>query len=467
VSYPPQSGYDTAIKQEGGRTVAIIPQTRLFSWKDVENLGELKRLELVLKTIPDETLMRRLERERGRGRDDYPVRAVWNCVLAGVVYQHVSVESLRRELARNDRLRWMCGFDPLKDAEEAVPGPWAYSRFLRRLMKCQQEVDRIFDDLVEALSKELGGFGRHLACDSKGIATHARPRPRGERESLQPDGRRDLDADFGKKTYRGTHQDGTLWERTMRWFGYKLHLVVDSEHELPVAYEVTRASSPDNRAALRMLDDLEERHPQVLQQAEALMADKAYDDVKVLDKLWEYHGIAPIIPRREDWKQEPTRPLLPGADNITYDCQGQLYCYAPGDGRVRRMVYWGYEHSRDCQKWRCPWAVYGVQCRGHQECSGQSRYGRVVRVRRSKDRRTFTPVARPSYEFERLYAQRTAVERVNSRLDVSFGFERHFIRGMRKMRLRCSVALVVMLAMALGRIREKQPQRMRSLVAAA
>jgi hypothetical protein len=216
-----------------------------------------------------------------------------------------------------------------------------------------------------------------------------------------------------------------------------------------------------------MLDDLEERHPQVLQQAKALMGDKAYDDVKVLDKLWECHGIAPIIPRRKDWKEEPTRPLLPGADNITYDCQGRLYCYAPGDGQVRQMVYWGYERSRDCQKWRCPWAVYGVQCRGHQECSAQSRYGRVVRVRRSKDRRTFTPVARASYAFGRLYRERTAVERVNSRLDVSFGFERHFIRGMGKMRLRCSVALVVMLAMALGRIREKQPQRMRSLVAAA
>lgn len=447
--------------------MAIIPQTRLFSWKDVENLGELKRLELVLKTMPDEALMRRLERERGKGRDDYPVRAVWNSVLAGVVYQHVSVESLRRELARNDRLRWMCGFDPLKDAEEAVPGPWAYSRFLSRLMECRQEVDRIFDDLVEALREELPGFGRHLACDSKGIASHARPRARGERESLQPDGRRDLDADFGKKTYRGKHDDGTLWERTVRWFGYKLHLVVDSEHELPVAYEVTRASSADNRVVVRMLDDLEDRHPQVLQQAEALMADKAYDDVKVLDKLWECHGIAPIIPRREDWKGEPTRPLLEGADNITYDCQGQLRCYAPWDGRVRQMVYWGYERSRDCQKWRCPWAVYGVRCRGHEECSGQSRYGRVVRVPRSKDRRTFTPVARASYEFGRLYTERTAAERVNSRLDVSFGFERHFIRGLRKMRLRCSVALVVMLAMALGRIREKQPERMRSLVAAA
>jgi len=83
------------------------------------------------------------------------------------------------------------------------------------------------------------------------------------------------------------------------------------------------------------------------------------------------------------------------------------------------------------------------------------------------DRRLFTPLARSSYAWKRVYAKRTAVERVNSRLDVSFGFERHFIRGLAKMRLRVGLALVVMLAMALGRVKEKQKEKMRSLVQAA
>jgi hypothetical protein len=51
-------------------------------------------------------------------------------------------------------------------------------------------------------------------------------------------------------------------------------------------------------------------------------------------------------------------------------------------------------------------------------------------------------------------------------LDVSFGFERHYIRGLPKMRLRCTLAVCVMLAMALGRIKEKQRDKMRSLVQA-
>ena len=49
-------------------------------------------------------------------------------------------------------------------------------------------------------------------------------------------------------------------------------------------------------------------------------------------------------------------------------------------------------------------------------------------------------------------------------LDVSFGFERHFIRGLKKMRLRCGLALIVMLAMAIGRVKEKRKEMMRSFL---
>ena len=447
--------------------MAIIPQTRLFSWEDVENLGELRRLQLVLKTMPDEALMRALEGERANGRDDYPVRAVWNSILAGIVFQHPSIESLRRELLRNDRLRWMCGFDPVKTAKDAAPAPWVYTRFLKKLISHQDQIDQMFDALVEALREQLEGFGKRLACDSKGIRTHARPRGKKALAALAPDGRRDLDADFGKKTYRGVRKDGALWEKLKKWFGYKLHLVVDADYELPVGYEVTKASRPDNQCASRMLDGLEDRHPELLKDAQAFMADKAYDDTKLLRKLWDGHGIKPIIPKREDWKDgEQTRPLLEGADNIVYDCQGQLYCCCMKTGELGKMLYSGYEHKRDTQKWRCPAAVYGYECPDRERC-GASDYGRIVRVRRSLDERTFTPLARPTYSFERLYKKRTAVERVNSRLDVSYEFERHFIRGHNKMRLRCSLALIVMLAMALGRVKEKQKDKMRSLLCAA
>jgi len=77
--------------------MAIISrQQQIFDWTELEMLGDLERLRLVLAYMPDESLMQHLERERLNGRDDYPVRAVWNSILAGIVYQHPSIENLRR-----------------------------------------------------------------------------------------------------------------------------------------------------------------------------------------------------------------------------------------------------------------------------------------------------------------------------------------------------------------------------------
>ena len=67
------------------KTGIIARQGQIFDWNDLENLGDLKRLHLVLENMPDEKLMRVLEKERYRGRNDYPVRAMWNAILAGVV----------------------------------------------------------------------------------------------------------------------------------------------------------------------------------------------------------------------------------------------------------------------------------------------------------------------------------------------------------------------------------------------
>ena len=87
-----------------------------------------------------------------------------------------------------------------------------------------------------------------------------------------------------------------------------------------------------------------------------------------------------------------------------------------------------------------------------------------IRIPLSEDRRIFTPIDRASYKWKREYNKRTAIERVNSRLDVSFGLENHTIRGLKKMKVKTGLALCIMLAMALGRVKENQAEKMRSLV---
>ena len=79
-------------------------------------------------------------------------------------------------------------------------------------------------------------------------------------------------------------------------------------------------------------------------------------------------------------------------------------------------------------------------------------------------RRIFTPTPHGSPSWRRGYNRRSALERINSRIDRSFGFELHFVRGQAKMQARVGLALAVMMALALGSVLEGRPGRMRSLV---
>ena len=428
----------------------------LFSWKDVEARSDLERLKLVLEHLPDEALMEAMEKHRKWGRDDYPIRPVWNSVLAGIVYQHPSIDSLRRELSRNGELRGVCGFDPHRGSG-GVPPPWVYTRFLELLFRFKAEIDGMFDRLVDELKVLLPDLGFSVAVDSKGVNSAGKPTKKAEK-----DGRRDMDADWGKKAYRGQREDGTLWEKVVTWFGYKIHLLVDTQYEMPIGYEVTRASASDTKHLLSLVEGVKKKHLEIYKDIDKAVADKGYDSEENCRRLYDEHEIKPVIDIRRMWRDKETKLLDPGcADNIVYDEVGTVYCICPKTGEQRPMSYGGFEKDRMALKYVCPVKAYGLRCSGSDECEHAMK---SERVSLEIDRRIFTPVSRSSYAWERDYKKRTAVERVNSRLDVSFGFEKHFIRGQRKMEIRVGLALCVMLAMAVGRIKEKRQELMRSLV---
>jgi hypothetical protein len=442
--------------------MAVIEQRQLFGWSDIEVLGDLERLDLLLRYLPDRKLVATLERERGRGIDEYPVRPVWNSILAGVTFQHVSVESLRRELLRNAQLRQLCGFDVARGVD-AVPPSWAYSRFLKNLLTQEPLVAEMVEELVEKLKVELPDFGQALAFDGKAIASYARGRKKEEGEEQEADGRRDVDADWGKHVHSGVSEDGSAWEKVKSWFGYTLHLIVDARYELPIGFEVSKASAAEGPVMHKLFEKVEEKHPEILERCQTAAGDKGYDDGKLIEKLWGEWGIKPVIDIRNLWKDGETTKLVEGMDNVVYNYKGDVFCVCPATGVQREMAYGGFEQDRESLKYRCPALQYGYECAGAGKCE----VGCAVRIPRAEDPRVFTPLARSSYAWGKAYDTRTAVERVNSRLDVSFGFERHFIRGLTKMKVRCALALAVMLAMALGRVKENQRELLRSLVKTA
>ena len=156
--------------------MATLPRPQLFCWDSIDQLGDLQRLRLVLDALPDEPLMQTLEAERGNGRDDYPVRPMWNSLIAAFVFGHPSIAALRRELLRNLQLRHLCGFDVFKGLE-AVPSECAYTRFQRRLFDHEHEVEQIFHDAADLVQEMLPDFGQALGIDGKELHSQANGPP--------------------------------------------------------------------------------------------------------------------------------------------------------------------------------------------------------------------------------------------------------------------------------------------------
>ena len=140
--------------------MAAILQGNLFSWKEISVASDLDRLRLVIETISlvDEPLMIALETARANGQNKYPICQTWHALLAGIVFQHSSIESLRRELRRNGELRNLCGFDALRGVH-AVPSKDGFSHFLCNLMNEEALVANMFHGLVERIREYLPDLG--------------------------------------------------------------------------------------------------------------------------------------------------------------------------------------------------------------------------------------------------------------------------------------------------------------------
>lgn len=154
----------------------IISQLNLFDYDESQHLGDLERLQMVIDHIPDEKIIAKLKKIRGKGRNDWPIIPMWNSFLASFVFEHPTVSALLRELNRNMQLRHLCGFEPKFNKKRdgttellVAPPHSAYTNFLKNLMECKEEIREVFKVLVEYMYEHLDGFGEILAVDGKAI----------------------------------------------------------------------------------------------------------------------------------------------------------------------------------------------------------------------------------------------------------------------------------------------------------
>lgn len=432
----------------------ILTQISLFDNEEIEILGDLERLKLAIENMPDKEIIEKLRKIRKNGRDDWPVEAMWNTFIASYVFNHRSVNDLLRELSRNSQLRQICGLKPRFFKQEdgtnkmhIVPSEAAYSRFLANLIKCKEEMDKTFEGLVDYMYEHLEGFGEDLAGDGKAIESYARTNGKKKRVK-KGDRRRDEEADWGVKKY--TESENGKGEKVIKktsWFGYRLHLIVDTKYELPVAYKVTQASKSEKAEMLKIWKDLNSKRPQIVRKAKEFLADKGYDYTKLIEMLEKYE-ISPIIDIQNHWRAGDKTRQYRDTD-LTYTYDGKVY-WTDERGKEIKLNYAGYDKQTESLRYKFP---------------PQIEDKRIFRIKIEEDRRVFTPIARDSKKWKREYKKRTSVERENGRIDRDYGFEKHTIRGQKKMEMCVTMGFLVQLSMAKGKIEQNIKEKLSALVA--
>jgi IS5 family transposase len=415
--------------------MSYVRQGRLFTFEDFFVEGDDNhRLVMVLEALDDDMLIRKLESRRKGRRDHYPIRMLWQSLIAGKVYGISTVNGLIRELMRNGSLRRLLGIERMGD----VPKPWQYSRFVGRLSKPENlaMVQEVLDRAVDSLREILPDLGESIAVDGTGIRSWCN---RFAKELS--------DADAGWGIRRRSNDDGS--ERIEKWYGYKLELAVDTKYEIPLGFEVVPANTNECRRLPIVLGNVKSRHPWL--DVRNVIADKGYDSGNNCRFILYELKALPIIPMR--LTQDKDKPFAAEICHCTElgtpicDCGGKM-TYAGRDGKYL--------------KFRCP---------QHKELRGgpcsDSTYGRVLKIAISENERRWPGLWRESKKFARLYRRRSAVERVNSRLKEHLCLDEQHVRGLGKTTVNVSLSLLVMVGGALAMARGRKLEKLRQVVAMA
>ena len=94
-----------------------------------------------------------------------------------------------------------------------------------------------------------------------------------------------------------------------------------------------------------------------------------------------------------------------------------------------RNVFLGKDPIKDARKYRCPLKCGRIDSCPHAgQCSPGS-YGRTVYIKNNGDLRFQTRIPRDSEEYKKIYAERTACERINDRVLNNYCLQYLKIRG--------------------------------------
>jgi IS5 family transposase len=401
---------DETKKPPKGEVTMYILQQSLFSFEELQKMASKDRLPIFFSALDLRPYAKELRSCSPQGADGHCRQAILRALLVSPLEGIDTFTALNHRLDVDLRFRYQCGFS----IEKPAPSISTLSRVFSQITE-KNLAERLFVDLVEQCKNEGIINGNHVAIDSTAIHSYEKKQPKSRRQETG-------NASWGAKF--------DSFGNKIAWFGYKLHLAVDTLSELPIALEVTPAHVNDGDMGPALIEKVSTRLKQPI---DYVMMDGGYDQLKNYEAARRY-GAQAIIPLNLRNEKEPPAGFT---SNGTPRCSMGF-----------EMSYWGTDGER--LKFRCPHAVGKVECpHGSSWCSS-SNYGMVVKINVKDDVRRFCSPHRDTRTWKELYDERTSVERCNSRLKVHLTADDPHVGGIEKVKTHAYLNAIVLLASAIA-----------------
>ena len=381
-------------------------------------------LSAVFANLSDASLLARLWLYRANSRPGYPLRSLWRAYVASFVLNLGSTNDLIRLLMRDRQLRRLCGFGDL------LPHRTTFNRFITRLAQHPDLVEQCLAGVTGKLRGLIPDLGDEVAVDSTTVRTHANP----NRHILA-----DPEASWTAKNSADAKVGGKEWR-----YGYKLHMVADANHGIPLGMVVTTGSRNDSPELPPLMDKARELFPWF--RPTAVMADRGYDAMSNYEHIHRYEALPVVLIRElsptkvyEDIYNKEGIPICVGNIPMEYvktDPASGHHLYRCGGCSLANST-WGMVRRCDDELWTDP----------------------------NTNRRLFSPIRRQSPEWKVLYVKRQSIERTFKSLKQSRRLESHCARGLARVRLHCLMAVLTYQATALASAQAGESRLLRWMVA--
>lgn len=342
-------------------------------------------------------LAEELEATRWTGRPGYPIRSMIGMALAKSIY---AIPTWTRTVAL---VREHSGLLAALGSDEC-PSVYACYRFATKLREHRHLLDACIDAVLARLRDESPGMGENIAIDASDMPAYANGqrfvskggRERGDDEFSDPD------ASWGHRSAVSTRKGGGF-------YGYRLHMAVDTATDLPLAWSVETAKAHESTMVAPLLDKL----GALGINPDTCAMGKGYDIERVYGECAE-RGVVPVVPLRQ------TTAVKRG-DHKPPHCEHGQWRFA------------GADRKRGACKWRCPTG----------ECKPASVWIRADRLH--------PLIPRETLRFKGLYKRRGAVEREFGRLKNEWALAPLRVRKIERVRLHADLTILAKLSCALAR----------------